>query len=82
MTAGDDTEPRPLGCLCQWEQGDSPCPVHDACDGAAALVIGDPLLRSAEVRSVLGEIPVMCLTAGVFLASERGRFVPLGRAPW
>jgi hypothetical protein len=19
---------RPAGCLCQWEQGDSPCPVH------------------------------------------------------
>lgn len=24
----DDNGPRPAGCLCQWEQGDSPCPVH------------------------------------------------------
>lgn len=23
-----DTEPRPCGCKCHWEAGDSPCPVH------------------------------------------------------
>jgi hypothetical protein len=23
-----DTEKRVPGCLCQWEAGDSPCPVH------------------------------------------------------
>jgi hypothetical protein len=23
-----DTEPRKPGCKCQWEAGDSPCPVH------------------------------------------------------
>lgn len=26
--AQEDTEPRPKGCQCQWEAGDSPCPVH------------------------------------------------------
>lgn len=25
---GDTTVPRPAGCTCHWEQGDSPCPVH------------------------------------------------------
>lgn len=25
-----ETEPRPRGCRCFWEAGDSPCPVHDA----------------------------------------------------
>lgn len=24
----DETEPRPAGCQCQWEAGDSPCRVH------------------------------------------------------
>jgi hypothetical protein len=24
---------RPTGCLCQWEQGDSPCPVHEEDEG-------------------------------------------------
>lgn len=24
-----DTVPRPPGCKCHWEMGDSPCPVHD-----------------------------------------------------
>jgi hypothetical protein len=28
-----DTEPRPAGCLCTWEFGDSPCPVHPTCPG-------------------------------------------------
>lgn len=27
-----DSAPRPTGCLCQWEQGDSPCPVHPSDD--------------------------------------------------
>lgn len=37
MTATNesDTVPREPGCQCQWEAGDSPCPVHDcrACHG-------------------------------------------------
>jgi hypothetical protein len=28
-----DTVPRPPGCLCTWEQGDSACPVHPTCPG-------------------------------------------------
>lgn len=28
----EDTEPRPEGCECQWEAGDSPCPVHGEAD--------------------------------------------------
>jgi hypothetical protein len=24
----NDHEPRPPGCQCTWEAGDSPCPVH------------------------------------------------------
>lgn len=26
--ADEDTKPREPGCQCQWEEGDSPCPVH------------------------------------------------------
>jgi hypothetical protein len=26
-----DTEPRPAGCLCTWEFGDTECPVHPTC---------------------------------------------------
>ena len=26
-----DTEPRPPGCVCTWEFGDSECPVHPTC---------------------------------------------------
>jgi len=28
-----DNGGRPAGCLCQWEQGDSPCPVHGEDEG-------------------------------------------------
>ena len=28
VDADSDTVPRVSGCKCQWEQGDSPCPVH------------------------------------------------------
>ena len=24
----EDWMPRPSGCICTWEEGDSPCPVH------------------------------------------------------
>lgn len=27
-TEPDDSIPRPTGCRCHWEIGDSPCPVH------------------------------------------------------
>lgn len=27
-----DTVPREPGCQCQWEAGDSPCPVHGDCE--------------------------------------------------
>lgn len=27
-TEPDDEVPRPAGCKCHWEIGDSPCPVH------------------------------------------------------
>lgn len=27
----DDSMPRPPGCLCTWEEGDSECPVHPTC---------------------------------------------------
>lgn len=27
----DDVMPRPPGCLCTWEEGDSECPVHPTC---------------------------------------------------
>lgn len=26
------TQPRPAGCLCTWEEGDSDCPVHPTCE--------------------------------------------------
>ena len=28
---------RKPGCLCQWEEGDSPCPVHGEHDESAAV---------------------------------------------
>lgn len=31
-TLEPDVEPRPTGCRCQWEAGDSPCPVHGDAD--------------------------------------------------
>lgn len=31
----DDTEPRPKGCMCHLEAGDSPCPVHGEGDDLA-----------------------------------------------
>jgi hypothetical protein len=31
MGTEKDTEPRPVGCLCTWEFGDSECPVHPTC---------------------------------------------------
>lgn len=32
IAALDDAVERPPGCLCQWEQGDSPCPAHPSPD--------------------------------------------------
>ena len=26
--SANTTEPREIGCECQWEAGDSPCPLH------------------------------------------------------
>lgn len=37
----EDTERRPAGCACQWEAGDSPCPVHGEDDGATGGGPGD-----------------------------------------
>jgi len=31
-----DTEPRPRGCLCTWEFGDTKCPVHPTCSECGA----------------------------------------------
>lgn len=31
-TEPDDSMPRPAGCKCHWEAGDSPCPVHPSLD--------------------------------------------------
>lgn len=33
-----DCEPRPPGCRCQWEAGDSSCPVHGDAEPAAEEV--------------------------------------------
>jgi hypothetical protein len=32
MTQLRDEVPRPKGCLCTWEEGDSDCPVHPTCE--------------------------------------------------
>lgn len=34
-TEPDDRIPRPTGCRCHWEIGDSPCPVHGDSEGDA-----------------------------------------------
>jgi len=31
IDSGPEHEPRASGCKCQWEIGDSPCPVHPTC---------------------------------------------------
>lgn len=36
--APEDTEPRPAGCLCTWEFGDSACPVHPTCPACGCVV--------------------------------------------
>lgn len=36
--ATEDTEPRPAGCLCTWEFGDSACPVHPTCPACGCVV--------------------------------------------
>lgn len=33
-----DTIPRPSGCRCQWEQGDSECAVHSTCGECGCVV--------------------------------------------
>lgn len=37
MDPGPDHEPRPSGCVCQWEIGDSPCPVHPTCENCGLI---------------------------------------------
>ena len=36
MNIADDTIPRPPGCVCTWEPGDSDCPVHALCPECGA----------------------------------------------
>lgn len=37
-TSTPDTVPRPPGCVCTWEQGDTLCPVHPTCPGCGLPV--------------------------------------------
>jgi hypothetical protein len=57
-----DTEPRPPGCQCQWEAGDSLCPVHgeDEEEHARTLVsrtfsgahLAALIARCADIRTL------------------------------
>lgn len=45
-----DTEPRAPGCLCDWEIGDSPCPVHGE-DEPEVAVVAKPVFPAAHCAS-------------------------------
>lgn len=46
-----DTEPRLPGCQCQWEAGDSPCPVHGEEENTCAVwVVHSPAGWPVDVR--------------------------------
>lgn len=48
-----DSMPRPKGCLCTHEEGDSACPVHPTCDECGALLSPDHCCECDEERQDL-----------------------------
>ena len=47
-----DTVPRPAGCVCTWEQGDSDCPVHVQCSECGADISHQAVVVSLKQARV------------------------------
>lgn len=67
-TEPDDCIPRPAGCECHWEIGDSPCPVHpseddEPTDGSIERLLEDARLGDTVASATLVEACERALSA-------------------
>ncbi len=58
-----DPVPRPAGCLCHWEMGDSPCPVHGNDDTGVPFGTAQSGSWTGRARQVLPRPPSLRVSA-------------------